>query len=75
MGAAVILCLDSTGVFMRRFRATIGLYVALLVLVGILLVVGESHFLSDVIAGAFVGVSIGIVAGDAWVELIRGPPL
>jgi membrane-associated phospholipid phosphatase len=30
------------------------------------LVVGDWHFISDVIAGAFLGVSAGILAGEGW---------
>jgi len=32
------------------------------------LIVGDWHFLSDVIAGAFIGGSAGLVAGELWAE-------
>ena len=54
------------GVFMRLYRASVRLFSALLLLASGLLIVGGWHFLSDVIAGAFAGVSAGILAGEAW---------
>jgi membrane-associated phospholipid phosphatase len=54
------------GVFMSLYRASVWLLSALLVLAAGLLVVGGWHFLSDVIAGTFAGVSAGILAGEAW---------
>lgn len=55
------------GVFMRVDRASTRPLVVLLAIGGVLLVVGGWHFLSDVIAGAFVGVSAGVLAGEAWI--------
>jgi membrane-associated phospholipid phosphatase len=43
----------------------------LIVLLGIgasLLLLGEWHFLSDVVAGVFVGGTVGFVAGELWAE-------
>jgi len=54
------------GVFMRLYGASIRPLSALLLLVAALLVIGDWHFISDVIAGAFVGVSAGILAGEGW---------
>jgi hypothetical protein len=54
------------GVFMSLYRASIWLLSALLVLAAGLLIVGDWHFVSDVIAGTFAGVSAGILAGEAW---------
>jgi membrane-associated phospholipid phosphatase len=54
------------GVFMRLYRASVRPLSALLLLAAVLLVVGEWHFISDVIAGAFLGVSAGILAGEGW---------
>ena len=52
------------GVFMRLYRISIWpLSIALLVGCA-LLVVGRWHFLSDVIAGTFLGVTMGLVAGE-----------
>jgi membrane-associated phospholipid phosphatase len=39
---------------------------ALLCLGAILLVIGDFHFLSDVVAGAFVGGTAGFLAGELW---------
>jgi membrane-associated phospholipid phosphatase len=54
------------GVFMRLYRASIRPLAALLLLAAALLVVGDWHFISDVIAGAFIGVSAGMLAGEGW---------
>lgn len=55
------------GVFMRLYRASIRPFTGLLLLAAGLLVLGDWHFLSDVIAGTFLGVSAGILAGEGWV--------
>lgn len=55
------------GVFMRLYRASIRPLSGLLLLAAALLVLGDWHFVSDVIAGAFLGVSAGILAGEGWV--------
>jgi membrane-associated phospholipid phosphatase len=62
------------GVFMSLYRASVWLLSALLLLAAGLLVVGGWHFLSDVIAGTFVGVSAGILAGEAWTVHSMLPP-
>ena len=54
------------GVFMRLYRASVRPLAALLLLAAALLVGGDWHFLSDVIAGTFLGVSAGILAGEGW---------
>lgn len=54
------------GVFMRLYRVSVRPLALLLLLAAALLVVGDWHFLSDVIAGAFLGVSAGILAGEGW---------
>jgi membrane-associated phospholipid phosphatase len=54
------------GVFMRLHKASIRLFAALLLLAGGLLFVGDWHFLSDIIAGTFLGTSAGILAGEGW---------
>lgn len=55
------------GVFMRLYRASIRPFAGLLLLAAGLLVLGGWHFVSDVIAGTFLGVSAGILAGEGWV--------
>src|SRR5487761_1373997 len=60
------------GVFMRLYRASIRPLAALLLLAAILLVVGDWHFISDVIAGAFLGVSAGVLAGEGWAVHMMG---
>jgi membrane-associated phospholipid phosphatase len=54
------------GVFIRLYRASIRLLAALLLIAAGLLLVGHWHFLSDIIAGAFLGTSAGILAGEGW---------
>lgn len=60
------------GVFMRLYRISIWPLAALLLLAAVLLVLGGWHFLSDVIAGTFVGVSAGILAGEGWIAHMYG---
>ncbi len=54
------------GVFMRLYRISILPFSALLFLAAVLLIAGDWHFVSDVIAGTYVGVSAGILAGEVW---------
>ena len=54
------------GVFMRLYRGSIRYLSGLLLLAAVLLVVGDWHFISDVVTGAFLGVSAGILAGELW---------
>lgn len=54
------------GVFMRFYRVSIWPLAGLLLLAATLLVAGEWHFVSDVIVGAFGGVTAGILAAEGW---------
>jgi membrane-associated phospholipid phosphatase len=54
------------GFFMRLYKASIWLFSALLLIAASLLLVGDWHFLSDIVAGAFLGTSAGILAGEGW---------
>jgi membrane-associated phospholipid phosphatase len=54
------------GVFMRLYRSRVWLFFTLLLIGAALLIIGDWHFLSDVIAGTFVGVSAGLLAGEVW---------
>jgi membrane-associated phospholipid phosphatase len=54
------------GVFMRFYRVSIRPLAVLLLAAATLLVVGDWHFVSDVIAGTFLGVSAGLLAGEGW---------
>lgn len=60
------------GVFMRLYRASTRPLAVLLLLAAVLLVVGDWHFVSDVIAGAFLGVTAGMLAGEGWVVHMTG---
>ena len=54
------------GVFMRLYKVSIWPLSALLLIAAGLLLVGDWHFLSDIIAGAFLGTSAGILAAEGW---------
>ncbi len=54
------------GVFMPLYRKSIWPLGALLGLAAALLVAGDWHFLSDVVGGSFLGISAGVLAGEAW---------
>jgi len=54
------------GVFMRLYRTSILPLSALLLIAAVLLIAGDWHFVSDVIAGTFLGVSAGLLAGEVW---------
>ena len=60
------------GVFMRLYKASVGLLSGLLLLAAALLVIGGWHFVSDVIMGAFLGLSAGILAAEAWAVHMMG---
>ena len=54
------------GAFMRLYPVSIRALSGLLLVAAALLVVGDWHFISDVIMGTFIGVSAGILAGEGW---------
>lgn len=54
------------GVFMEVYPSTIRLFSALLALGFTILIFGDWHFVSDVVAGTFVGISTGLLAGRLW---------
>jgi hypothetical protein len=54
------------GGFIRLYRKSILLFSGLLLVGAALLIVGDWHFISDVIAGTFAGVSAGLLAGEVW---------
>jgi hypothetical protein len=51
---------------MRLYRTSILPFSVLLLVAAVLLIAGDWHFVSDVFAGTFVGVSAGILAGEVW---------
>jgi membrane-associated phospholipid phosphatase len=46
---------------------------AMLFVAGVLLIVGDWHFLSDVLAGAFAGATAGLLAGELWIQHNKQP--
>jgi membrane-associated phospholipid phosphatase len=61
------------GVFMSYYRVSIWPLSALLLLAAGLLIFGDWHFLSDVIAGTFLGISAGMLAGEAMLVHAKQP--
>lgn len=59
------------GVFMRRYRTSILPFSVLLLIAAVLLIAGDWHFVSDVIAGTFIGVSAGLLASEVWLAHSR----
>lgn len=55
------------GVFMRIYRTSILPLSAMLFVAAALLILGDWHFISDVITGTFIGVSTGLLAGEVWI--------
>lgn len=62
----MVLAGSFAGVFMRLYRRSTLALSALLFLAAVLLILGDWHFVSDVIAGTFVGVSAGLLGGELW---------
>lgn len=56
------------GVIIRLYPRTVWLGVVGLLAVGTALVVGDWHFIGDIVAGAFVGSTAGILAAALWQE-------
>jgi len=63
----MVLAGSFAGVFMRLYRSGTLLLSGLLLIAAVLLIVGDWHFVSDVTAGTFLGVSAGLLAGEVWV--------
>lgn len=63
----MMLAAGFAGVFMRLYRVSIWPLSFLLCVAATLLIVGGWHFLSDVIAGTFLGISVGLLAGQLWI--------
>lgn len=59
------------GVFMRLYRASVAPLAGLLTLAAVLLIAGDWHFVSDVIAGGFLGISAGLTAGELWIAHLK----
>jgi membrane-associated phospholipid phosphatase len=54
------------GVLMRLYRTSTLPLSILLLIAAVLLIAGDWHFVSDVIAGTFLGISAGFLAGEVW---------
>ena len=67
----MVLAGSFAAVFMRLYRISILPLSALLLVAAVLLITGDWHFVSDVIAGIFVGVSAGLLAGEVWLAHSR----
>jgi membrane-associated phospholipid phosphatase len=62
----MVLAGSLAGVFMRVYRVSRWPLGLLLALAAVLLVVGDWHFVSDIIGGTFLGISAGLLAGQGW---------
>lgn len=62
----MILSSSFAGVFVGFYRASFWPLLVILVGGAALLVVGGWHFVSDVIAGTFIGLSVGLVSAKRW---------
>lgn len=62
----MVLASAFAGVFMRLYRTSILPLSTLLLIAAVLLIAGNWHFVSDVIAGTFIGISAGLLAGEVW---------
>lgn len=67
----MVLAGSFAAVFMRMYRRSILPFSALLLLAALLLVGGEWHFVSDVLAGTFLGITAGLLAGEVWLAHTR----
>jgi membrane-associated phospholipid phosphatase len=63
------------GVYIRLYRASVLPLSVLLVIAAVLLIMGDWHFVSDVIAGTVIGLSAGLLAGEVWLvhSFMRNP--
>lgn len=62
----MVLAGSFAGVFMKLYPSSIWPLSILLFFAAAALIFGDWHFASDVIAGTFAGVSVGILAGELW---------
>ena len=58
------------GVFVRLYSRLQSASLFVLLLAAFAMVVGDWHFISDLIAGAFVGTTAGLMAGELWLRHI-----
>lgn len=63
------------GVFMRQYRAAFWPLISALGVAAIVLLVGDWHFLSDLIIGTFIGISAGFAVADRWMDRSSSPDL
>jgi len=62
----MMLAASFAGVFMRFYSVSIRPLAVLLLIAAALLVVGDWHFISDVIMGTFLGLTAGMLAAEGW---------
>jgi hypothetical protein len=58
-------------VLFREYPRTGPVFAALLGIAAFMLLIGDWHFLSDIIAGIFFGGSVGLMAGALWYRHVR----
>ena len=67
----MVISTTFAAVLVRVYPRTWPIFAGLLGVGALALLVGDWHFLSDIIAGAFVGVTAGLMAGDLWAQRVR----
>jgi membrane-associated phospholipid phosphatase len=67
----MVMAAAFAAVLVRIYPRTFPVFAVLLTISAIALLVGEWHFVSDIIAGAFVGGTAGFVAGELLIQKMR----
>lgn len=67
----MVMATAFAAVLVRLYPRTLPVFSLLLCIASVALVVGDWHFVSDVIAGIFVGATAGYMAGELWVQHVR----
>ena len=62
----MVLASSFAAVFMRLYRTSILPFSVLLLIAAALLIAGDWHFVSDVIAGTSIGITAGFLAAEVW---------
>ena len=66
----MVLAAAFLGVFVRLYPRVRYVSLFALLLAAFAMVAGDWHFISDLIAGAFVGATAGLTAGELWLRHI-----
>ena len=67
----MVMAAAFAGVLVRLYPRSWPLFAGLLALGAFLLLIGDWHFLGDIIAGLFIGGLLGVLAGELWYQHAR----